>query len=172
MLSQAGKLSTCSAVCRHACPSHSPAGLSPRCWLHAKLLRHPHLHEQLRLNALHMQQPCSMQSKALPCTTSDLAVCTQGVGLCHGISGNAYSFLSLYRLTRDEKWLHRACSFALFMATYLEQLLPVPQEPFSLFEVSHCSEHSWDAGLQPAHSGSNQICLFLCGEEAELTAHS
>ena len=62
--------------------------------------------------------------------------CLQGVGLCHGIAGNAYSFLSLYRLTQDQLWLGRAQQFALFMAEHWRQLLPVPDEPFSLFEVS------------------------------------
>ena len=62
--------------------------------------------------------------------------CLQGVGLCHGIAGNAYGFLSLYRLTQDQLWLGRTQQFALFMAEHWQQLLPVPDEPFSLFEVS------------------------------------
>ncbi|CAN0914034.1 LanC-like protein GCR2 [Linum grandiflorum] len=37
------------------------------------------------------------------------------VGICHGISGNAYVFLSLYRLTADPKYLHRAKAFACFL---------------------------------------------------------
>ena len=32
----------------------------------------------------------------------------KGYGLCHGVSGNAYSFLDLYRATNDKKYLHRA----------------------------------------------------------------
>jgi hypothetical protein len=32
----------------------------------------------------------------------------QGVGLCHGISGNAYSFLSLYRATKNPVYLFKA----------------------------------------------------------------
>jgi len=35
----------------------------------------------------------------------------KGFGLCHGVSGNAYSFLNLYRNTKDKKWLYRAYVF-------------------------------------------------------------
>ena len=37
----------------------------------------------------------------------------KGFNLCHGISGNAYAFISLYNFTKDEKWLKRAYIFAL-----------------------------------------------------------
>ncbi|KVH99114.1 LanC-like protein, eukaryotic, partial [Cynara cardunculus var. scolymus] len=37
------------------------------------------------------------------------------VGICHGISGNTYVFLSLYRLTGDVKFLYRAKAFAGFL---------------------------------------------------------
>jgi hypothetical protein len=37
----------------------------------------------------------------------------KGVGLCHGTAGNAYAFLALHRRVRDERWLHRARSFAM-----------------------------------------------------------
>ena len=33
----------------------------------------------------------------------------KGYGICHGVSGNAYTFLTVYRLTGEEKYLHRAC---------------------------------------------------------------
>lgn len=33
----------------------------------------------------------------------------KGYGLCHGAAGNAYTFLALYRHTRDPKHLYRAC---------------------------------------------------------------
>lgn len=36
----------------------------------------------------------------------------KGFNLCHGISGNAYSFISLYNYTKKEIWLKRAYSFA------------------------------------------------------------
>lgn len=33
----------------------------------------------------------------------------KGYGICHGTAGNGYSFLSLYNLTQDRKYLYRAC---------------------------------------------------------------
>lgn len=33
----------------------------------------------------------------------------KGYGICHGTAGNAYAFLSLYKLTQDKKHLYRAC---------------------------------------------------------------
>lgn len=36
----------------------------------------------------------------------------KGFGLCHGISGNGYGLLSLYRHTKNEDWLYRALTFA------------------------------------------------------------
>ena len=32
----------------------------------------------------------------------------KGYGLCHGVSGNAYTFLQLYRLTGKQAYLDRA----------------------------------------------------------------
>ncbi|CAE7233277.1 LANCL1 [Symbiodinium natans] len=39
----------------------------------------------------------------------------KGLGLCHGIAGNAYAFLSLYRADRDSRHLARAQAFAAMM---------------------------------------------------------
>jgi lantibiotic modifying enzyme len=36
----------------------------------------------------------------------------KGNGLCHGVSGNAYCFLSLYRATQNERYLNRVGSTA------------------------------------------------------------
>lgn len=77
----------------------------------------------------------------------------KGVGLCHGISGNAYAFLALYRAlkhtegtmlssndTKSEQskksdvWMQRATAFASFAWDRLEELRFVPDRPFSLFE--------------------------------------
>ena len=38
----------------------------------------------------------------------------KGKGLCHGVSGNAYLFLWLFRVTSDQKHLWRAVQFANF----------------------------------------------------------
>jgi len=37
----------------------------------------------------------------------------KGYGLCHGITGNGYNFLTLYRYTRDITWLYRAYCFVI-----------------------------------------------------------
>lgn len=59
----------------------------------------------------------------------------KGPGLCHGISGNAYAFLLLYRLTMNKKYIYRAKMFAEFMNS--EEFLRearVPDNPESLYE--------------------------------------
>lgn len=45
----------------------------------------------------------------------------KGPGLCHGTAGNGYAFLRTYELTRDEKWLERARSFAMDALDQLQQ---------------------------------------------------
>eukprot|EP00331_Platyophrya_macrostoma_P017540 CAMPEP_0176473220 /NCGR_PEP_ID=MMETSP0127-20121128/42177_1 /TAXON_ID=938130 /ORGANISM="Platyophrya macrostoma, Strain WH" /LENGTH=470 /DNA_ID=CAMNT_0017868175 /DNA_START=33 /DNA_END=1446 /DNA_ORIENTATION=- len=37
----------------------------------------------------------------------------KGFNLCHGVLGNAMALVSLYRATKDKKWLHRAYEFSL-----------------------------------------------------------
>ncbi|KAK9938175.1 hypothetical protein M0R45_014929 [Rubus argutus] len=61
------------------------------------------------------------------------------VGLCHGISGNAYVFLSLYRLTGKVEYLHRAKAFACFLYDRAPRLISEGRmhggdRPYSLFE--------------------------------------
>eukprot|EP00667_Euglena_gracilis_P012693 EG_transcript_13056 len=58
----------------------------------------------------------------------------KGVGLCHGISGNGYMHLSLYRATADPKHLRRAQQFLLFSLDRLDRLSRLPDHPHSLFE--------------------------------------
>ncbi|GAM23125.1 hypothetical protein SAMD00019534_063000 [Acytostelium subglobosum LB1] len=62
-------------------------------------------------------------------------VLTKGVGLCHGISGNAYSFLLLYMHTRYKKYLYQCVEFLKLCCNndFLEQL-KTPDHPNSLFE--------------------------------------
>lgn len=62
---------------------------------------------------------------------------TKGAGLCHGISGNAYAFLALYRATCDPTWLNRALLFCQFVASEtFKRLSRTPDRPLSLFEGS------------------------------------
>lgn len=61
------------------------------------------------------------------------------VGTCHGVSGNAYVFLSLYRLTGNVEYLYRAKAFACFLLEKADQLIAEGamhggDRPFSLFE--------------------------------------
>ncbi|KAM3343540.1 lanC-like protein GCL2 isoform X2 [Capsicum galapagoense] len=61
------------------------------------------------------------------------------VGMCHGISGNAYVFLSLYRLTGNAEYLYRAKAFACFLLDRAHKLLMEGEmhggdSPYSLFE--------------------------------------
>eukprot|EP00922_Rhytidocystis_sp_ex-Travisia-forbesii_P070747 GHVS01105633.1.p1 GENE.GHVS01105633.1~~GHVS01105633.1.p1 ORF type:complete len:450 (-),score=17.04 GHVS01105633.1:239-1588(-) len=59
----------------------------------------------------------------------------KGGGICHGISGNAYALLALYKTTRDILWLERAVFFGLQLSnTDLIAKCPVPDHPSSLYE--------------------------------------
>ncbi|KAG8559088.1 hypothetical protein GDO81_017235 [Engystomops pustulosus] len=58
----------------------------------------------------------------------------KGYGLCHGAAGNAYSFLAMYNLTHDLKYLYRACKFAEWCMDYGHHGCRTPDTPFSLFE--------------------------------------
>lgn len=58
----------------------------------------------------------------------------KGVGLCHGIGGNALAFLSMYRHAKQVVYLERARVFAALGLRLLPHLLRVPDRPYSLFE--------------------------------------
>ncbi|KAK6621444.1 hypothetical protein RUM44_001251 [Polyplax serrata] len=58
----------------------------------------------------------------------------KGYGICHGVAGNAYTFLILYQTTRDIKHLYRACKFAEWCTTYNQYQERIPDRPYSLFE--------------------------------------
>lgn len=58
----------------------------------------------------------------------------KGVGLCHGISGNAYALLSIGRATEDPKWIQQAKAFAQFAWDHLNELETIPDHPYSLYE--------------------------------------
>lgn len=57
------------------------------------------------------------------------------IGICHGIAGNGYVFLLLYRLTGDTKHLNRAIKFGEFIFTNeFKQGSRTPDSPYSLYE--------------------------------------
>ncbi|XP_044738682.1 lanC-like protein 3 [Chrysoperla carnea] len=59
----------------------------------------------------------------------------KGPGICHGVAGNGYVFLLLYRLTNDLKYLYRAVQFSEFMKSELfNKQARTPDSPYSLFE--------------------------------------
>ena len=58
----------------------------------------------------------------------------KGYGICHGIAGNAYAFLNIFKCTQDFKHLHRALKFAEICLDYGNHGCCTPDCPFSLFE--------------------------------------
>ncbi|CAN6461792.1 unnamed protein product [Victoria cruziana] len=61
------------------------------------------------------------------------------LGICHGVSGNAYVFLSLYRLTGKQEYLYKAKAFAAFLLDRASRLISSGEmhggdNPYSLFE--------------------------------------
>ncbi|GLJ13670.1 hypothetical protein SUGI_0217870 [Cryptomeria japonica] len=76
------------------------------------------------------------------------------VGSCHGISGNAYVFLALYRLTGDKKHLYRAKAFTSFLLGRSHELISAGQmhggdHPYSLFEGLAGTAHLWYDMIRP-----------------------
>lgn len=59
----------------------------------------------------------------------------KGPGICHGVAGNGYAFLVMYRLTGDVKYMYRAIKFAEFLrSSEFLQISRTPDCPFSLYE--------------------------------------
>lgn len=58
----------------------------------------------------------------------------KGVGLCHGISGNAYALLTIGRASEDPIWIQHGRSFAHFALDHLNELEMIPDHPYSLYE--------------------------------------
>lgn len=59
----------------------------------------------------------------------------QGVGLCHGMSGNGYALLALARASGDSRWLAAAQAVGLYAARHWQELYDTPDRPASLYEV-------------------------------------
>ncbi|KAL3699372.1 hypothetical protein R1sor_017394 [Riccia sorocarpa] len=79
------------------------------------------------------------------------------LGLCHGISGNAYVFLALYRLSGQKKHLHRAKMFAGFLHDRAFSLIATGEmhggdHPHSLFEGLAGTACLWLDVAQPNNS--------------------
>ncbi|BFF96349.1 lanC-like protein 3 homolog [Drosophila madeirensis] len=62
-------------------------------------------------------------------------VLRKGPGLCHGVAGNGYVFLLLFRLTHEMMYLYRAHKFVeLLSSEEFKQKARTPDRPHSLFE--------------------------------------
>lgn len=59
----------------------------------------------------------------------------KGPGICHGVAGNGYAFLLMYRMTQDRKYLECAGEFAKFLENdEFKRGARVPDYPYSLYE--------------------------------------
>ncbi|KAG7177833.1 LanC-like protein 3-like [Homarus americanus] len=58
----------------------------------------------------------------------------KGPGICHGVAGSGYVFLTLFRLTGDPNHLHRALQFCNFLNTREFCQARTPDSPYSLYE--------------------------------------
>lgn len=59
----------------------------------------------------------------------------KGPGICHGVAGNGYVFLLMFRLTGDERHLYRAAKFADFLnSSEFQTNARTPDSPYSLYE--------------------------------------
>ncbi|KAL8492011.1 hypothetical protein ACS0TY_023567 [Phlomoides rotata] len=79
------------------------------------------------------------------------------VGICHGISGNAYVFLSLYRLTGINEYLYRAKAFACFLLDRAHMLISTGEmdegdNAFSVFEGIGGMAHLFLDMVQPKNA--------------------
>lgn len=79
------------------------------------------------------------------------------VGICHGVSGNACVFLSLYRLTGKPEYLYRAKAFASFLLDRADFLIAKGSmhggdRPYSLFEGQAGMAHLFLELTQPSES--------------------
>ena len=58
----------------------------------------------------------------------------KGYGLCHGVAGNTYAFLGLWKATNEAKYLYQAAVFAEWCFEYGKRGCRAPDRPLSLFE--------------------------------------
>ncbi|XP_031624740.1 lanC-like protein 3 homolog isoform X2 [Contarinia nasturtii] len=59
----------------------------------------------------------------------------KGPGICHGVAGNGYASLIMYRLTNNPKYLYRATKFAKFLSQHeFVRHARRPDCPWSLYE--------------------------------------
>ena len=83
----------------------------------------------------------------------------KGYGICHGVAGNAYTFLSLYKATNEEMYLHRALKVSARYGCYYFQVL----NDFRNFVEFICLHFSFRSSflITAVMVAENQIPLFL-----------
>merc|ERR1712039_430587 len=97
----------------------------------------------------------------------------KGPGLCHGIPGNGYAFLALHCNTPTGSdrwlWLRRARHFATFTVEQFEEIAPLADRPYSLFEGMAGALSFWqdiltisDACSQPDSAASRERIAASC----------
>jgi hypothetical protein len=80
----------------------------------------------------------------------------KGNALCHGISGNGYAFLALYRATLSEKWLYRALMF--LDATFDEGVLRAQAEGNDVQrDIGNTPDHPYSLG----EGGIGELCYAV-----------
>jgi len=67
-------------------------------------------------------------------TTWEYGLLKKGKSLCHGVTGNGYVFLELYKITKDLTYWHKALKFLEFCWSDMAREMNVPDNPWSLFE--------------------------------------
>lgn len=67
-------------------------------------------------------------------------------GLCHGIAGNAYALLQIYKATNDEKYFDRAVRFALFARDWQVSLLLFTSSSIFLTSTSRHDQARTESG--------------------------
>lgn len=59
----------------------------------------------------------------------------KGPGICHGVAGNGYAFLLMFRLTGEKQFLYKAMRFAQFLKDpQFKKYARTPDRPYSLYE--------------------------------------
>lgn len=82
--------------------------------------------------------------------------------MCHGVAGNAYTFLQLYRLTQDHVHLYRAVKFAEWCMSSEERQCPPPDRSYSLFEGEESMSALPSDPLLVLHTGLAGVTYFYC----------
>ncbi|CAH0720806.1 unnamed protein product, partial [Brenthis ino] len=87
-------------------------------------------------------------------------LCSKGYSICHGVSGNAYAFLELYKATKKSIHLYRACCFMEWcMSARAGSELRRPDRPACLFEGLLGRIYLAADILHPLHAKFPAMCL-------------